>query len=291
MSSILRLKRRAAGGAPGAPASLGTTEPAYNEQDNILYLGYGDNGSGVATTIIPIAGSGAYVNRTTDQVIDGVKTFSSSPVAPTPSGTDNSTKVATTAFVKSLLSQVSAGALTYKGTLDASAGSYPSTPSKGDYYIINVAGTISGHTYGVGDWATYDGSAWDYIDNQNKVSTVNGQAGAVVLNTDNIAEGTTNFYFTVSRVLNTVLTGLATATNSAISATDSILVALGKLQAQINSRLIASNNLSDLTNASAARGNLGLGTMATQSSSAVSITGGSIDGVGITNSTIDCGVF
>ena len=58
------------------------------------------------------------------------------------------------------------GAVTYKGVLDASGGSYPASPAKGDYYIISVAGTISGKVYGIGDWAVYDGTVWDKIDNQ-----------------------------------------------------------------------------------------------------------------------------
>lgn len=40
------------------------------------------------------------VGLTGDQTVAGVKTFSSSPVAPTPTTGDNTTKVATTAFVK-----------------------------------------------------------------------------------------------------------------------------------------------------------------------------------------------
>lgn len=43
--------------------------------------------------------------------------------------------------------------------------------------------------------------------------------------------------------------------------------------------LTASNNLSDLGSASTARSNLGLGSIATQASSSVSITGGSISGI------------
>ena len=59
------------------------------------------------------------------------------------------------------------GAMIYKGVLDASGAAYPSSPTKGDYYIISVQGTISGTLYKVQDWAVYDGSAWDKIDNQS----------------------------------------------------------------------------------------------------------------------------
>lgn len=83
--------------------------------------------------------------------------------------------------------------------------------------------------------------------------------------TDSVSEGSTNLYFTENRVRNTVLTGLSFVVNSAIVAGDNILQALGKLQAQITARLIAANNLSDLTNTIEARNNLGLGTLATQS--------------------------
>ncbi|MFS2189803.1 SGNH/GDSL hydrolase family protein [Mucilaginibacter sp. Mucisp84] len=51
--------------------------------------------------------------------------------------------------------------------------------------------------------------------------------------TDAVPEGTTNKYFTASRVLTSVLTGIGFGTSTAVSATDTILQAFGKLQAQI----------------------------------------------------------
>jgi hypothetical protein len=51
--------------------------------------------------------------------------------------------------------------------------------------------------------------------------------------TDAVTEGATNKYFTEARVLATVLTGLSLATSTAVTAADSILVAVGKLQKQL----------------------------------------------------------
>ena len=81
------------------------------------------------------------------------------------------------------------------------------------------------------------------------VLSVNGQTGAVVLGTDNINEGATNLYFTATRVRDAVLTGLSTATNAIISATDSVLAAFGKLQAQITANLSTlSGHISNTSN-------------------------------------------
>ena len=59
------------------------------------------------------------------------------------------------------------------------------------------------------------------------------------------------------------------------------------IQTQIDSKLTASNNLSDIVTASTARTNLGLGTMATQNASSVAITGGSVTGMGSPSSGSD----
>lgn len=101
MANTIRIKRRATGGSAGAPASLGTAELAFNEVDGILYIGFGDNGAGYATSIPAIGGSGAYVTLGSSQTVTGAKDFSTVPtVSAALLGTDNSTKVATTQWVK-----------------------------------------------------------------------------------------------------------------------------------------------------------------------------------------------
>ena len=75
MPNVIRFKRRASGAA-GAPASLMETEPAYNAVDDTLYLGIGSGGAGgSATSIKPIGGSGAFVDKKGAQTISGNKTF------------------------------------------------------------------------------------------------------------------------------------------------------------------------------------------------------------------------
>lgn len=77
MANTIRIKRRANGGGAGAPASLANAELAFNEQTNILYYGTGTGGAGgTATSVIAIAGTGAYVDLSSNQTIGGTKTFS-----------------------------------------------------------------------------------------------------------------------------------------------------------------------------------------------------------------------
>jgi hypothetical protein len=58
------------------------------------------------------------------------------------------------------------------------------------------------------------------------------KTGTSAATTDHLTEGSTNLYFTDSRVRATVLTGLSTATAIAVTASDSVLVGIGKLQGQ-----------------------------------------------------------
>ena len=62
------------------------------------------------------------------------------------------------------------GALNYKGTWDANANSpalASSVGTKGDYYVVGTAGSTNLNgisNWGVGDWAAYNGSAWQRVE-------------------------------------------------------------------------------------------------------------------------------
>lgn len=58
------------------------------------------------------------------------------------------------------------------------------------------------------------------------------KTGTSAATTSDLTEGS-NLYFTTGRVLATLLAGLSTATSAVITAADSVLIAFGKLQAQI----------------------------------------------------------
>ena len=100
------------------------------------------------------------------------------------------------------------GGLVYKGSYNATT-STPSlvTAQKGDFYIVSVAGTLAGVTLNVGDHIVFNQDAanpvtsamFDVIDNTDAVASVNTQTGVVVLDTDDISEGSTNLYYTNTR--------------------------------------------------------------------------------------------
>jgi len=61
----------------------------------------------------------------------------------------------------------------------------------------------------------------------------------LIASTNDVPEGVNNLYFTTARVLATLLSGVSLVTGGVIYETDSILIALGKLQKQISDNLTA----------------------------------------------------
>ena len=82
--------------------------------------------------------------------------------------------------------------LAYQGVWNAATNSptlASGTGTQGHYYIVDVAGTtnLDGITdWAVGDWAVFNGTVWQKLDQSNTVVSVNGQTGVVVLTAANV---------------------------------------------------------------------------------------------------------
>ena len=131
MANTIRIKRRTSG-LSGPPSTLAVGELAYNEMDSTLYIGTYNNNSPL---VVAVAGSGEYLRLSNiNQSIAGIKTFSGGLLY---SGTlnisENSTQVATTAWVKSQ------GYSTGAGTVTAVTGTSPVVSSGGTTPAISLA--------------------------------------------------------------------------------------------------------------------------------------------------------
>jgi len=95
----------------------------------------------------------------------------------------------------SLQSQITAlsGFVNYKGTWNASTNTptlVSSVGTKGDYYVVSVTGSTNLNgitTWTQGDWAIFNGTAWEKVDNTDLVTSVAGRTGAVTLTTADIS--------------------------------------------------------------------------------------------------------
>ena len=141
MANVIRIKRSTGN---SAPTSLANAELAFSEGSATLYYGTGTGGAGgTATSIIAIGGTGSFVSLAGSQTISGDKTFSGNVVlgsgatATTPAASDNSTKVATTAYVQTELTNFGAGTVTSVG-LSLPAGLFTVSGSP-----VTTSGTLS----------------------------------------------------------------------------------------------------------------------------------------------------
>jgi len=97
--------------------------------------------------------------------------------------------------IASLQAQITAmaGFVNYEGTWNASTNTptlVSSVGTKGDYYVVSTTGTTNLNgitTWTQGDWAIFNGSAWEKVDNTDLVTSVAGRTGAVTLSTTDIS--------------------------------------------------------------------------------------------------------
>lgn len=80
MARIVRILNRHTGG-PGSPGALRSGQPCYNSVEDVLYIGAGNDGSDNATSIVAIAGAGAFLDLVSAQTVGGKKTFSTVPAS------------------------------------------------------------------------------------------------------------------------------------------------------------------------------------------------------------------
>jgi hypothetical protein len=95
----------------------------------------------------------------------------------------------------SLQSQITAmaGFVNYEGTWNASTNTptlVSSVGTKGDYYVVSVTGSTNLNgitTWTQGDWAIFNGTAWEKVDNTDLVTSVAGRTGAITLTTSDVS--------------------------------------------------------------------------------------------------------
>jgi hypothetical protein len=132
--------------------------------------------------------------------------------------------------LSSLQAQITAisGFVTYEGTWNASTNT-PSLASsvgtKGEYYVVSTTGTtnLNGITaWTQGDWAIFNGSVWEKVDNTDLVTSVAGRTGAITLsNTDISGLGTMSTQNASSVAITGGTATLTSLTTATVQATNS----------------------------------------------------------------------
>jgi hypothetical protein len=259
MANPIRIKRST---STAAPASLLNAELAYSENSDKLFIGVGTGGAGgTATSVVAIGGKGEFVDKTTAQTIGGVKTFSASPIVPTPTAAGHAV---TKAYVDGQ-------------TPSIAAGSGISTSVSGTTVTISADATVA------------------RLNSPAFTGTPSLPTGATAVTQ---TAGTANTSLATTAFVGTAVANLVASAPGTLDTLNELAAALGNdanfaatISTSIGTKLAKSSNLADLVDASAARGNLGLGSIATQASSNVSITGGAISGITLDLVTIDGGTF
>jgi len=184
------------------------------------------SGSTETSTLDDVTSRGA---TTTNAITVGGVTVGTEYSLPTLDGSENQVLQTNGTGTVSFATLDFTGGLEYKGAFNATAGTPSLTNAeKGDFYIIDTAGTIYGQTWAVGDHllinedmgGTITNSKIDKIDNTQAVTSVNTQTGAVVLSgNDLLADHTAVNYTAANNNIDGHLSGIDSALGAVASPT------------------------------------------------------------------------
>lgn len=231
MSNTIRIKRRAAAGGAGAPSSLANAELAFNEASNILYYGTGTGGAGgSATSVIAIAGNGAFVDLSTTQTIAGTKTFSSTIVGSISGNAATATAWATprnlsltgdaTATLANVDGTAAVSAALTLATVNSNVGSYTKV-------TVNGKGLVTAATAAV--LADLGATTADFSMNGYKITNladpVSDQDAATKYYVDTVAQGLdVKASVKTATTANITLSGTQTIDGVSVGVGDRVLV-------------------------------------------------------------------
>ena len=166
-----------AGDVTGPASAINNNFAAFNLTTGKLIKDSGYNASTFAT-----AAQGAKADTAVQPGSLGTAAYLNAGSANGVASLDAGGKVPITQIPASVI-----GALSYQGTWNALTNVptlVSSAGTKGFYYVVATAGTtnLNGISdWQIGDWAVFDGSVWEKIDNTDAVNSVNGYTGTVVL--------------------------------------------------------------------------------------------------------------
>ena len=216
----------------------------------------------VAEKIRVVANGGG----TSQSVIDALASLQEQINDLIPSQTGNSGKFLTTNGTDLAWSDITT--LVYEGTWNASTNTptlASSVGSNGHYYVVSTSGStnLNGITDWVtGDWAIFNGSAWQKIDQTNLVSSVNGEVGAVVLDAADVGA--------ISSVASADASITVTTTGTAVDLSVATTAAVTNLIAQVRNETGATLTKGTVVYVSGAAGNKALVSKAKADSDATS---------------------
>lgn len=194
--------------------------------------------------------------------------------------------------------------LSFQGTWDASTNT-PTLSSgsgiNGGFYIVSVAGStvLDGvSNWGIGDWATFNGSVWQRVEGGADGNFVNLTATGTVTLPDNAisgdkVEGGTIDSVTINTLTTTTVNSTTIPTSKTLVTTDDIGTTVQGYDADTAKYDDATANFTGAlqVNGSNVLTSASLGTMSAQDADSVAISGGTINGTSVGASSASSGAF